>query len=157
MKVVLLGCLAVCVCACGNKGSGPDAGGDGGIAPECGPAEMVLVGTLDAAPFELRSPVGDHALQADPPVWILYPDEGGRIRFELPGQAKTGEPVAAMVTMSLGSIGGPDLGNCRADGHPSELILGQTQAAFTLRQLLTSPFCGGEPVDGQLEGCARFP
>lgn len=158
MKVLLLGCLAMCVCACGDKGSSPD-GGDGGgdVDPECGPAEMVLVGTLDSEPFELRSPVGDWALTTEPPVWILYPDEGGRIRFELPDAPVTGEPIEAMVTMSLGSIGGPDLGNCRSDGHPSLLTLGQIEATFVLRDLLASPFCGGEPVDGQLAGCARLP
>lgn len=141
---------------CGDKSAGPD-GGDGGVTLSCGPAEMALVGSLDGEPFELRCPVGDQVLTSEPPVWILYPDEGGRIRFELAGQPESGQPIAAMVTLSLGSIGGPDLGNCRADGHPSELLLGAGEATFVLEDLLSSPFCGGEPVDGQLEGCARFP
>ena len=157
MRCLILALLGLCLGGCGDKGGGQDGGQDGGLEPECGPAEMVLTGTLDAAPFELRAAVGDHALQTDPPVWILYPDEGGRIRFELPAPLEIGQPIDAMATMSLGSIGGPDLGNCRDDGHPSELILGEAEATFVLRELLTSPFCGGEPVQGQLNGCARLP
>jgi len=156
VRYLAIGLLALGLCACGDKGSQPD-GGDGGTQPACGPAELDLVGGVDGEPFELRCPVGAQVLTAEPPVWILYPDEGGRIRFELSGQPVTGQPISAMVTLSLGTIGGPDLGNCRSDGHPCELTLEADRASFVLKDLLTSPFCGGEPVTGQLEGCARFP
>ncbi len=147
-------CL-ILAASCGGGGQKDvDAGTDGGTEVSCVAGEIRIEGELDGQVRAWRLAFGEQVLTEQPLVWILYPDEGGRLRFELAAAPDDGAPVAARVTLSLGGVGGPDLGNC--SGHPSTLQLDSDQAAFELQQLSAPPFCSGQVVAGGLAGCARW-
>ncbi len=148
-------CGLLLAAACGGGGqTDADAGGDGGDVLECAAGEIRLEGELDGQARAWQLAFGEQVLTEQPLVWILYPDDGGRLRFELAAAPDDGGSVAARVTLSLGGVGGPDLGNC--SGHPSTLQLDGDQAAFALQQLSAPPFCSGQIVAGELAGCARW-
>lgn len=153
--VVLLAGLMLCACA-GESGSS-DGGEDGGLDPECGAAELVLLGSLDGQSLDFRVPVGEFVQTIEPPVAIVYPAEGGRIRFEFPAVPMEGQSTPAMATLSLGGVGGPDVGNCRTEGHPSQLTVFVDRVEFVLIDLYASPFCGAASAPGEIRGCATFP
>lgn len=152
--VLWLGGLSLAACGGGHDGSGVDAGVDGGTEVVCAAGEIRLEGELDGQARAWQLAFGEQVLTEQPLVWILYPDDGGRLRFELAAAPGGGGSVAARVTLSLGGVGGPDLGNC--SGHPSSLQLDGDQAAFELLQLSAPPFCSGQPLAGELAGCARW-
>lgn len=143
--------------SCGAHDSATDAGIDAGTEkPECLQGGIEMLGRMQSDDIKLDYTFGHQVLTADPDIWILYPDDGGRIRFELQNHPDMGTPVKAVVTVTLGTIDGPDLGNCRSDGFSSSLTLWENRAVFDIENMYASPFCGGEPVDGRLSGCASW-
>ncbi len=154
---ILLVFFSLLQISCGEQNHTTDAGTDAGTdKPDCTSVGIKLMGTLDGDDVHLDYSFGQQVLTADPDVWILYPDDGGRIRFELQEAPVLGSPVDAVVTLTLGTIDGPDVGNCRSDGFSSELTLWENRAEFEIGKLYESPFCGGMPLDGSLSGCAAW-
>jgi hypothetical protein len=143
--------------ACGGSDAGQDAGPDGGDPLTCGAVELRITGSLDGSPVDVTTVVGEIVQTTQPAAVLIYPDDGGRIRFELQGLPPAGVPAPARATVTMASVGFVDLGNCQTAGYPSELTLSEGRVDFVLRDLRSAPFCENPAGAGELTGCATQP
>ncbi len=154
--------LVLLAAGCNGSGNGGTDGGEdaGPEESECGAAELVIVGTLNGEDVDERYPVGKYVLDNEQSAGYcflnVYPDEGGRVRFEWPLTLGVGETSAASAMLTLDRLDGTNAGNCSADGYPSEITLLDNGVEFVLQNLYESPYCDAVALSGELRGCATF-
>lgn len=161
-------CLVVAAATLSACGSGSSTGRDAGDGmadagsetPVCDPAQFRVRGTLDGTGVDQQLVVAGQMLVNDPGdqgcYLNLYFEGGGRLRLEWAAALPEGQASAASGSVNLAAQGGINVGDCDDDGPASTITLLAGGVAFELHELRQAPYCTGDPVSGELRGCAGF-
>jgi hypothetical protein len=136
---------------CGEKEQSPSL--------TCGTTALEVRGDLAGEPVDEQAEVAGQNLDnlcAAGCYLDVYFVGGGRLHLEWAAPLTLEEEGAGSGYLNLFSRGGPNVGNSASDGFPSRVTLGQNEVGFVLRQLREAPYSTGNPVAGELTGCATF-
>ena len=124
----------------------------------CGAMELRVRGDLAGEPVDEQAEVAGHTLEnsASDCHLDVYFEGGGRLHLEWAAPLTLGAEGSGSGYLNLFSHDGPNVGNSESDGLPSRVTLQQQAVGFVLRQLREPPYNSGDPVAGELTGCATF-
>jgi len=130
----------------------------------CAAGELFIEGTIGGTAVSIREKSTGHGFinkAITEPGILQATGSSGTFSFEFDTQVGSGQPAPARGTVRLRAPAPElDLGNC--DRGPNDSNVSYTAGnpaiyRFSLKGARRPPYCTGEPVAGELNGCVGIP